>query len=93
LGSRIGPPGPTAQRPEVLDANAARRILVRAEKGRGVPVLGGCAGFAGQARSGRAGRCPPRASMASAISASGERNPNASRVSSRILVLVDSINP
>src|SRR6476646_10587925 len=31
--------------------------------------------------------------MASAMSASGERNPNAIRVSSRILVLVDSISP
>ena len=31
--------------------------------------------------------------MASAMSASGERNPNAIRVSRRILVLVDSISP
>ena len=45
---------------------------------------------AGQARPG-GGRWPPRASMASAMSALGERNPNASRVSSRILVFVDSI--
>lgn len=31
--------------------------------------------------------------MARAMSASGERNPNAIRVRSRILVLVDSISP
>jgi len=31
--------------------------------------------------------------MARAMRASGERNPNAIRVSSRILVLVDSISP
>ena len=46
----------------------------------------------GQARPGSAGRNPPRASMASAMSASADRNPNAIRCSSLILVLVDSIN-
>ena len=30
-GSGIGPKGPTAQRPEVLDADAGRRTLFRAE--------------------------------------------------------------
>src|SRR5664279_3901569 len=43
------------------------------------------------ARPGRLGRWPPRLSMARAIRASGERKPNAIRVSSRILVLTDSI--
>src|SRR5439155_9174444 len=38
-----------------------------------------------QARPGRGGQSPPRLSMASAMSASGERNPNATRVSRRIL--------
>ena len=47
----------------------------------------------GQFRPGRTGRCSPRASIARAIRASGERNPNAMRVRSRILVLVDSISP
>ena len=47
----------------------------------------------GHLRPGRAGRWPPRLSMASAISASGERNPNATRVMSRILVLTDSMRP
>jgi class 3 adenylate cyclase/tetratricopeptide (TPR) repeat protein len=49
----------------------------------------GCA----QARPGSGGHRPPRASMASAMSASGERNPNAIRVSSRSLVLTDSTRP
>jgi len=43
-GSRIDPAGSTAQRPQVLDADAGRRTLVKAEK-KGVrllPVLGGC---------------------------------------------------
>ena len=44
----------------------------------------------GLARPGRSGQTPPTASMAMAMSASGERNPNATRVSTRILVLVDS---
>src|SRR5215216_4678982 len=45
------------------------------------------------ARSGSGGHSPPTLSIASAISALGERNPNATRVSSRILVLVDSTSP
>ena len=46
----------------------------------------------GQVRPGRAGRWPPRASMARAIRASGFLNPKAMRVRSRILVLVDSMS-
>ena len=42
-------------------------------------------------RPGRAGRWPPRASMARAMSASGERNPNAMQVSRRILCWCGSI--
>src|SRR5829696_8366189 len=45
------------------------------------------------ARSGSGGHSPPTLSITSAISALGERNPNATRVSSRILVLVDSTSP
>ena len=48
------------------------------------------AGF--QVRPGRGGRNPPRASMASAMSASGDLKPNAMRCSSLILVLVDSMS-
>ena len=47
----------------------------------------------GQARPGSVGRSPPRASMASAMSASAEWNPNAIRVISRILVFIDSMRP
>ncbi len=36
------------------------------------------------------GQTPPTASMAMAMSASGDQKPNATRVSTRILVLVDS---
>jgi hypothetical protein len=39
---------------------------------------------------GKTGRCPPMLSMARAIRASGERNPNATRVMRRILVLTDT---
>jgi hypothetical protein len=46
-----------------------------------------------QARPGSGGHRPPRASMASPMSASGEWNPNAIRVSSRSLVLTDSTRP
>jgi hypothetical protein len=41
---------------------------------------------------GRTGRWPPRLSSASPMRASGERKPKAIRVSSRILVLTDSIS-
>src|SRR6266511_1755729 len=46
-----------------------------------------------QARPGNGGHRPPRLSMARAISASGERKPNATLVSRRILVLTDSTSP
>lgn len=42
---------------------------------------------------GSAGRRPPSASMARAMSAAGLRNPKAIRVMTRILVLTDSILP
>ena len=44
----------------------------------------------GCARPGRSGHSPPTLSIARPISASGERNPNAIRVSTRSLVLTDS---
>src|SRR6266545_27135 len=44
----------------------------------------------GCARPGRSGHRPPTLSIASPISASGERNPNARRVRTRSLVLTDS---
>jgi hypothetical protein len=46
--------------------------------------------WVGQARPGSGGHSPPRASMARPISASGDLNPNAIRVSRRSLVLTDS---
>jgi hypothetical protein len=49
--------------------------------------------WVGQARPGSGGHSPPSASMARLISASGEWNPNAIRVSSRSLVLIDSTSP
>src|SRR5207247_1825233 len=52
-----------------------------------------CIRGSAQARPGSGGHRPPRASMASPISASGERNPKAIRVSSRSLVLTDSTRP
>ena len=57
------------------------------------PRCSRCSAWWCQTRPGSAGRWPPRASMARAISASGERNPNAIRASSLILVLTDSISP
>jgi len=41
-------------------------------------------------RPGSSGQTPPTASIAMAMSASGERKPNATRVRTRILVFVDS---
>ena len=45
MGSRIDPAGSTAQRPEVLDANAGRRTLFGAERRRGVGLLLGWLGI------------------------------------------------
>ncbi len=47
----------------------------------------------GQFRPGRAGRWPPRLSMSRAMRAGMDRNPNAMRVMSRILVFTDSMRP
>src|SRR4029450_5839073 len=44
-------------------------------------------------RPGRGGHSPPTVSIASPIKASGDLNPNAIRVSRRILVLTDSTSP
>ena len=44
MGSRIDPAGSTAQRPEVLDANAGRRTLFGAERRR-VGLLPGVLGW------------------------------------------------
>ena len=57
------------------------------------PRCSRCSAWWGQARPGSAGRWPPRASMARAMSAPAEWKPNAMRVNSRILVFVDSISP
>jgi integrase len=46
--------------------------------------------WVGQARPGSGGHSPPRASMARPMSAAGDLNPNAIRVSRRSLVLTDS---
>src|SRR4029450_13524943 len=46
--------------------------------------------WVGQARLGSGGHSPPRASMARPMSAAGDLNPNAIRVSRRSLVLTDS---
>src|SRR6266542_4453567 len=58
--------------------------------GGGWADRGGALARGGQPRPGSGGHSPPTLSIASAISAWGERNPNATRVSRRILVLVDS---
>jgi len=50
-------------------------------------------GVVSRARAVRGGGRLARASIASAISAAGLWNPNATRVRTRILVLVDSISP
>ena len=61
LGSRIGPLGPTAQRPEVLDADTARRILVRAETGVCRVRRSGSAGEGGAVPAeGEHGQCDQR---------------------------------
>ena len=44
----------------------------------------------GRSLPGSSGQTPPTASMTMAMSASGDRKPNATRVSTRILVFVDS---
>jgi hypothetical protein len=54
LGSRIDPAGSTAQRPEVLDANAGRRTLFGAE-GRRSGCSRGCSGGVGRGACSSAG--------------------------------------
>ncbi len=58
-----------------------------------VCTLGPCDIPVGHVRPGKAGRLPPRLSMARAMSASGDAKPKAMRVMSRIIVLMDSIRP
>src|SRR5215211_6114064 len=57
------------------------------------PKTGSSPASVGGHRPGRGGHSPPTVSIASPIKASGDLNPNAIRVSRRILVLTDSTSP
>src|SRR5215218_738743 len=56
-------------------------------------IFGSSPASVGGHRPGRGGHSPPTVSIASPIKASGDLNPNAIRVSRRILVLTDSTSP